>query len=67
MYTHPLKIKIERCLIFLDFSYFISSDDKNVVPYLSTQNKSVRNVFRFFMADYPQKYDYQKAQVSKLV
>ncbi|KAF6030440.1 ANKZF1 [Bugula neritina] len=38
-------------------------DEKNVVPYLSTQNKAVRNEFRIFMESFPEKYDYIKAQV----
>ena len=44
-------------------SVFIYSDDKSVVPYLCTQNKNVRNEFRIFMGENPDKYDYSKAQV----
>lgn len=51
------------CVPSMIINLFAYSDEKNVVPYLSTQNKAVRNEFRIFMESFPEKYDYIKAQV----
>ncbi|XP_067943431.1 tRNA endonuclease ANKZF1-like isoform X3 [Watersipora subatra] len=39
------------------------SDGKKVVPYLSTKNTTIRDQFRLFMAEFPEKYDYEKAKI----
>ncbi|XP_069680967.1 tRNA endonuclease ANKZF1-like [Periplaneta americana] len=37
---------------------------KSQTPYVVSINKETRNIFRRFLADYPDKYDYSKAQIS---
>jgi hypothetical protein len=36
---------------------------KSQTPYVVSANKETRNVFRRFLADFPDKYDYSKVQI----
>lgn len=42
---------------------FFSRNDRGKSPFLVAGNKETRNEFRRFMARYPDRYDYAKAQV----
>ena len=58
--------------IYCFFSFFIIrwlldqgcdpsvADKQNQVPYKLTSEKQIKNVFRKFMASFPEKYDYNK-------
>lgn len=54
---------IMHCLWFLTFSF---RSFEGGVPYNAAKDKGTRNVFRRFMAAYPDKYDYNEARVSSL-
>jgi len=40
---------------------------QSFLPYCVCPNKEARNSFRRFRAKYPERYDYDKAQVSLLI
>lgn len=42
-------------------------DSTGKLPFQLAKDKSTRNAFRRFMAQYPQKYNYQLAQVSQMM
>lgn len=42
---------------------FLSRDSKGQTPYIAAPDKDTRNVFRKYMGENPDKYDYSKAQV----
>ncbi|KAI5107425.1 ankyrin repeat and zinc finger domain-containing protein 1 isoform X4 [Silurus meridionalis] len=46
-----------------DFTYKRFKDRKGQTPYAVAPDKESRNMFRKFMAEHPDKYDYAKAQV----
>lgn len=55
-------------LVFLIFTDFIFStslyrDNKGQTPYVVAPDKDTRSVFRKYMGENPEKYDYSKAQV----
>lgn len=42
---------------------FLFRDSKGQTPYIAAPDKDTRNVFRKYMGENPDKYDYSKAQV----
>lgn len=42
---------------------FVYRDNKGRTPYVIAPDKDTRNVFRKYMGDNPDRYDYKKAQV----
>lgn len=40
-------------------------DNKGQTPYIVAPDKDTRNVFRKFMGENPDRYDYKKAQVKR--
>lgn len=42
---------------------FVYRDNKGRTPYVVAPDKDTRNVFRKYMGDNPDRYDYKKAQV----
>lgn len=42
---------------------FLYRDNKGQTPYIVAPDKDTRNVFRKYMGENPDKYDYSKAQV----
>lgn len=49
------------------FIIFVYRDRKGQTPYIVAPDKDTRNVFRKYMADYPDRYDYKKAQVRTML
>lgn len=53
-------VPVPKWVIFTIFCY---RDDKRQTPYIVAPDKDTRNVFRKYMGENPDKYDYSKAQV----
>lgn len=49
------------------FIIFVYRDRKGQTPYIVAPDKDTRNVFRKYMADNPDRYDYKKAQVRTIL
>lgn len=49
------------------FIIFVYRDRKGQPPYIVAPDKDTRNVFRKYMADNPDRYDYKKAQVRTIL
>lgn len=45
------------------YSLFLYRDNKGQTPYIVAPDKDTRSIFRKFMGENPDKYDYSKAQV----
>lgn len=58
MGTKPILRVAIMGLLFVPFR-----DKKGQSPYSVSTDKDTRNEFRKYMADHPDKYDYNKAQV----
>ena len=50
----------------LQSSMYTYRDNKGQTPYVVAPEKEIRNVFRKYMGENPDKYDYSKAQVCNL-
>lgn len=53
----------ERAGGLFTFVTFVCRDQKGQTPYVVAPDKDTRNVFRKYMGDNPDRYDYKKAQV----
>lgn len=47
----------------INSAIFLYRDNKGQTPYIVAPDKDTRNVFRKYMGENPDKYDYRKAQV----
>ena len=52
------------CINYCHYYIFLFRSSEGRVPYNIAKDKETRNVFRRFMAAYPDKYDYNEARVS---
>lgn len=50
----------------INSAIFLYRDNKGQTPYIVAPDKDTRNVFRKYMGENPDKYDYRKAQVKSL-
>ena len=61
LYSGPqMRHKPDKMMVM---AVFILRDEKGRTSYAVAGNKDTRNEFRRFMASYPDRYDYVKAQV----
>lgn len=56
-------IEVYVCSPFTNFAISLHRDNKGQTPYIVAPDKDTRNVFRKYMGENPDKYDYSKAQV----
>ncbi len=55
--------KIQGCVTEIFTNH--SRDPEGKLPYIVAESKAIRNEFRYFRSDYPERYNYDLAQVLK--
>ncbi|KAJ9577048.1 hypothetical protein L9F63_006396 [Diploptera punctata] len=62
-YTYDNCLKVQGTLMEAGCDPSVKNK-KSQTPYVVSANKETRNTFRRFLADFPDKYDYSKSQIS---